>query len=418
MVERTIFYAFALCSFALCQAQITFEPAYFINNAGIKTDCLIRNVDWKNNPTSFNYKLKPDGETQTAFIANVKEFQVVNEAKYIRAKVKINRATDDNNALDTDKKIMYSEEEIFLKTLSEGEAVLYYYEEKNLRRFFFKIDNSGIDQLVYKRYRTSEKINSYGDVRPVERIGIVSTYKQQLWNALKCKEVTRANINSLKYIIQDLVALFDRYNGCVDSNFIQSNLNDTYLLYKLKLRPGIQSSALSISNANSVFRNVEFGSKIRMRFGVEFEAVLPYNRNKWSLFFEPTFQSYKENTETRPFSEFSNTSLAVEAKYSSIEIPFGLRYYMYFDTRSKVFLNVAYVIDIPFDSAVTFGNPDSTELKFGPGGNFAIGFGFNYNKISIEGRYQASREVLNNDSFASYQSDYSGFSLIFGFNIL
>ena len=37
-------------------AQINFEPGYIINNQGVKTECFIRNVAWKNSPVTFDYK--------------------------------------------------------------------------------------------------------------------------------------------------------------------------------------------------------------------------------------------------------------------------------------------------------------------------------------------------------------------------
>ena len=37
-------------------AQTSFEKGYFINNEGQKTDCLIKNIDWKDNPTEIKFK--------------------------------------------------------------------------------------------------------------------------------------------------------------------------------------------------------------------------------------------------------------------------------------------------------------------------------------------------------------------------
>ena len=46
-----------------CFAQISFEKGYFINNANQKTNCLIKNQDWKDNPTEFEYKLDENSES-------------------------------------------------------------------------------------------------------------------------------------------------------------------------------------------------------------------------------------------------------------------------------------------------------------------------------------------------------------------
>jgi hypothetical protein len=50
------------------RAQIGFEDGYFINDSDEKVQCLIRNRDWKKNPTGFEYKLTTDSEVQTADI--------------------------------------------------------------------------------------------------------------------------------------------------------------------------------------------------------------------------------------------------------------------------------------------------------------------------------------------------------------
>ena len=34
------------------KAQVIFEKGYFINREGQKTECFIKNLDWRNNPSS------------------------------------------------------------------------------------------------------------------------------------------------------------------------------------------------------------------------------------------------------------------------------------------------------------------------------------------------------------------------------
>jgi hypothetical protein len=46
--------------FSFSYAQITFEKGYFINNSGDRTECFIKNIDWRDNPTKFEYKMQID----------------------------------------------------------------------------------------------------------------------------------------------------------------------------------------------------------------------------------------------------------------------------------------------------------------------------------------------------------------------
>ncbi|WP_273566931.1 hypothetical protein [Maribacter halichondriae] len=221
-MKNLSFVVVALLFFTNINAQINFEPAYFINNTDVKTDCFIRNVDWKNNPTSFEYKLGKDDDSRIASLSDIKEFKVNNESRYVRAKVRMNRATDNNNALDTNKDIVFKEEEVFLKTLSEGDALLYYFEDNNLRKFFYQVDNSNIEPLIYKRYRKS-----------LTEIASINTFRQQLWNELKCDEISRNFVNSVNYKIDDLIDIFEKYNECKDPTYAndqkgRQNLGSTY----------------------------------------------------------------------------------------------------------------------------------------------------------------------------------------------
>jgi hypothetical protein len=39
--------------------------------------------------------------------------------------------------------------------------------------------------------------------------------------------------------------------------------------------------------------NAKFDNKISFRIGLEAEFILPFNKNKWAVFAEPTYQYYK-----------------------------------------------------------------------------------------------------------------------------
>ncbi len=38
-------------------SQISYEEGYYVDNSSQKINCLIKNIDWKNNPTKFEYKM-------------------------------------------------------------------------------------------------------------------------------------------------------------------------------------------------------------------------------------------------------------------------------------------------------------------------------------------------------------------------
>ena len=169
-----------------CYSQISFEKGYFINNNEEKIQCFIKNVDWENNPKDFKYKLLEKSDPKTASIAQIKEFGIYNYSKYIRSNVNIDRSSENVNKLSNSKRPIFQEEELFLKVLVESKASLYQYVDNNLNRFFYNKDNSNIEQLIFKSYKTTDldKNNRYRNNR----------YRQQLWVDLKCPNFRTSKI--------------------------------------------------------------------------------------------------------------------------------------------------------------------------------------------------------------------------------
>ncbi len=115
-MKKLLLALFTLILSVNSSAQINFEKGYFINNSGDKTECLIKNIDWKNNPTEFLYKLLENDTPKTATIEMVKEFGINNISKYSRANVNIDRSSEMADKLSTNKSPVFNEEQLFLKT--------------------------------------------------------------------------------------------------------------------------------------------------------------------------------------------------------------------------------------------------------------------------------------------------------------
>lgn len=54
MKKRILFLLITILSLN-CYSQISFQKGYYIDNTNQKINCLIKNIDWKNNPTEFEY---------------------------------------------------------------------------------------------------------------------------------------------------------------------------------------------------------------------------------------------------------------------------------------------------------------------------------------------------------------------------
>ena len=189
-------------------SQIIFENGYFIDESNNKNECLIKNVDWKNNPTEFEYKFSQNDTVHKATIKTVKEFGIYNVSKYIRAKTNIDKSSEQIDKMSSERNPNFQEELLFLKVLIEGKASLFLYIDGNLTRFFYKLNDSEIQQLVYKRYLIDDII--------LEN----NSFKQELFLKLKCEEIVLNDIKNLRYSNRDLEKLFIKYNKCTGSDYI------------------------------------------------------------------------------------------------------------------------------------------------------------------------------------------------------
>lgn len=389
-------------------SQVVFESGYFINDSNQKINCLIKNIDWKYNPNKFAYKLSPDDSVQHASFQSVKEFGINGISKYIRANVKIDRSSDDINNMSTDRNPIFQEERLFLKVLVEGKASLFIYENGDLIRFFYKNNDSTIRQLVYKRYLM-------GDYTIVQN----NLYQQQLYTDLKYPGITSKNMAYIKYNKRDLMSLFVNYDKYIDSGYINhESKKQKRDAFNLSLKTGLNFSNLALQNSSSYSSKPNFGNKINFRFGIEAEYILPYNKNKWGILIEPTYQYY--NSEKREMVDYvSGGILVTKVNYQSIELPLSVRHYFFINDKSKIFINISYILDFSKNSIIEFTRSDGSvisSLDIRPRNNIGFGIGYKYKgKYSIEMRYQTSREIL--DDYVYWYSDYRTFSIIFGYSL-
>lgn len=377
-------------------AQITYEKGYFIGNNDVKTECLIKNIDWKNNPTDFEYKLQENDNAQKQNIKNVKEFGIDAVSKYKRFTVKMDTSATRLEKLSLQRQAEFKEVTIFLKTLIEGKANLYFHQDGSRIKYFFDINEQDIQELIYKQFRTS-----------YNKFGTNELYKLQLSTFLKCDGIKKGQINKLKYIKSDFIKFFKEYNLCENSDIVNYNENNKKRdLFNVRIRPGITYNTLDITNSLRSQKTINFDREIGFRLGLEIEGILPFNKNKWSVFVEPTYQYYKSTTES--------SSGVTNADYKSIELPIGVRHYFFLNDESKLFLNAAYALDFSLSSGIDFEKARGIEIE--TRNNIMIGVGYDHkNKFNIELRYGLSREVLNH--YIYWSSNYTSTSLIFGYTL-
>lgn len=387
-------------------SQIAFENGYFIDEGGQKIDCLIENVDWNNNPTEFQYKLAGSQEVKKADINHVKEFAIPEVCKFISAKVNIDRSGTGTSRMSTNKHPVFNEEQLFLKVLVEGGASLFLYEDVNGRAFFYHAKDSVIKQLIYKEYLTRDNL-----------IATNTSFRQQLYNDLKCQDITMGNLDDIKYTKKSLERVVVKYNRCTNSEYHEFKTKENADRLTLTIRPGLQISSLSGHYAKTTLRDFDFSNDLSIRLGIEAELVLPFgNKKKWALIGEPTFQSLK-SSERRPNGEAAGGILVSSVNYTTIELPLGIRHNFFLKNGSKIFVNAVLVAELKFNSSIRFTRADGSllgteNLESNP--NMALGVGYRHKRrYSLEVRHRLNQDVVD---FSDFESSYKTFAIIFGYS--
>ncbi|MEM6721794.1 MAG: hypothetical protein AAF611_20870 [Bacteroidota bacterium] len=381
-------------------AQINFEKGYFITENGQKTDCYIKNEDWINNPSKFEYRLTQNGETKILRLPNVKTVVIADAFKFEKHTVPFDDADRSLANLSYERSPDLKDTTLLLNVLLEGEATLYSYVDEDKRAFYFKKDNGDIEPLIYKVYTNSNRDILYNN-----------RYQQQLLNQLPCTGINEKRLVRVDYNAGDLRSVFKDYNECKGATSVEFSKAKTGKFH-LKVFAGAYNSSTTSDLGISAFfaRSVETSASWAPTFGIELEYVFPFNKNKWAMFVAPNYSSYEGEADFLNLSVSSNFML----EYSAIQIPVGFRHYMFLNDSSKIFLSTSAMFDLLLDAQGS-GNVMFEKEQFAASAGFSFGLGYSYDKYSIEARYISNRELLENASSASIKLQQ--FSITLGYTI-
>ena len=321
--------------------------------------------------------------------------------------MKIDRSKSDINNLRRDRNPQWLGETLFLKVLIEGKANLFSYYDGDLYKYFFSVDGSNPEQLIYIKYLKDYDVfaeNSY--------------YKYQLETKLKSSKINQKDIESLRYEKKDLEKLFLKYNESQNATIIvyQKEKKDDF---NLKFTSSVNFASLKITDPSTGFNSsTNMDSKVIFGFGAEVEYSLPYNNGKWSLFINPSI--YKYQNQKAYYSSNGALYLPKDVLYetkveaNNLEIPVGGRYHFFLNKKSKIFLSTAYVFNV-----------GKTKYEFNIKGkfdsnirnNFVFGLGYVFtNKYSLEYRYYTPKEFLG--GYVYWTSKYYSQGLVLSYNFL
>lgn len=373
--------------------QITYEPGYFISNDGKSTKCQIKNLDWKSNPTTFEYRI--DGTEGKGDIETVSEFGITGGSVFSRFAVNIDRSSNEISSLTKYRNPEFKQETLFLRLLVNGKAILYMYDDQGLVRFFYGNNGSDLSQLVYKRYIQTGG-HGFETGYAVEN----EQYKQTLFNELKCASISQRDIEKLKYERGVLMKLFNRYNECTGSAVKTTEVESPKSQTHISLLAGVGFNNLSSQFAGDPVTNYE--SAVALRVGAELEIVLPFNKGMWAVSLQPVYQTY--STQDAPGT--------IKVNYSSLDIGVGVRRYLFIKDQNSLYASLGGVFAMPIPSKETFKSTSvfpfsiADSLESSSSVNLVAGIGYRVSKFSAELSYGFDRNILQNGP--SWTAPYGG----------
>jgi hypothetical protein len=405
-------------------AQVVFQKGYFIDSEGKRIEGLIRNEDWRNNPTRFVYKESEGMEGKEIGIQEAREFGIVQGVRFVRATVDIDYSSNVEEMTKTSEGAVSQlsrqrdpewkrNQTVFLQVVLDGFADLYYWYGDGLMRFFYSSAGSPIAQLIYKHYLEENKDS---------RLHVVSVNKpysatiqqtnedfrdQLLKNAI-CGKSGLEQIRKMQYKRDDLRSYFLELNKCFGS--LYTDYDATALStrrIRLAVRPGLNLSSYKIetpTNFSTIYS--DFPSAISFRLGAEVEYFVKFSANRWSLIAEPTYRIYSQ--------ELKRGTATDKVSYTSLELPLGIRYAIHSTPDSRLFVNASFVLDFPMSSEIAIqGAPTRTVES---SSNFAFGAGYTRKKFTVEARVFTSRNLLKD--FVAIPNTFSNASIIFGYTLI
>lgn len=381
-------------------AQVTFENGYFINNQGERINCLIKNKGKTTSPSSFEYKLNENSRIIEGGILNVQEFGIGQNIRFKRKEVLM----DKTPILDYNGEPKFENKTLFVKVLVEGKASLFVYTTNSLSRFFFERLDKNIEQLIFKTYYVTHN-----------QIRKNNHFRQQLLTSLKCDALSIPDLKNLEYKEDELISFFEKYNQCAGGITKSYKRKKNKTLFNFKVKSGINFSNFEIDQIMSDRADAKFDLGTTLKIGFEAEMYLNFNKHKWSILFEPTYQKFPDREQIVSGDAVSTDITSFT--YSTVNLAFGPRHHIYLNDKNKIFLNVLYNIVISakssgvnFNQRTDFVIPNDMRLSVGGGYSFK-------DKYNIEFRYDFPANPLNNGDVPLWNSTFTNFSIILGYTI-
>jgi hypothetical protein len=408
-----------LFSFTILFAQDEFKKGYYIDNFGIKIEGFIKTSNFRtyndNSFTAFEFKKELNQTIQTIEKANVSAFGAGLEVKYQKRKALIDDVSffDDNN---NDKNFTVQEKTVFLNVLVEGLATLYSYDGGQGTKYLWTIagQDEVAKQFLYKQYYKSKT-----------NLAENNTFREQLFNHVKCPNQTFNDFLKVKYEEGELIALFKNYNKCSNSPFVvYENEKEVGVTVNLSLLIGYNIGNFQVvdwfySSNPSSFGMPSIGVDVELLLEsqvVAFFVSAEYKHAKVDNTYVETASDLNPSLGRRVFTYRLDTAI--------IDVALGMRWYNHFKNAGSLFIGggggIAHTSGtLPLYGAYNF-SPNSKligkrNLGYTPFATIQVGYVFK-KKYGIDLNIDSNKNLFGNmNSTASIKFSEVGLNLRYSF---
>lgn len=329
-------------------------------------------------------------------ISNIKEIGIADQFKFEKHSVKMDDTDFNSNRLNDNKEGNWTEKTVFLNVLVEGDASLYSYTDSKGTRYFFKVDskNTGLDQLVYRKYKVSST-----------EVSENPQFRQQLYANLMCSNQNVTNFRKIAYKKNDLIEIVKNFNTCTNAQFkVYSNETGKKTTFNYTVFAGLYQSSFLVEFISG--EETEKATEISYSVGGEVSFTLP--SEKFTFFAKAELEKLnvqtKRNFDLSPSTSVTNDYI-FDADVLILNLFLGTRYNFLLNDKNKLYIDGALGISKPFGDVeyVFIVSDASGELQRATQSVSSVsdfylqlGLGYEFNKkFGIDFRIDTAKNLYN-----------------------
>lgn len=367
-------------------AQNKFEPGYYIDNSGIKTECLILKKKWINSPDFITIKTN-NNKTKEINCNDVIEFSVAN-IKFQKEQFKSEVSSIDSESL----KYIYKKK--FLRVLLESDKYSLYMlqnENYNNSSFYIKMLNDTIRELIYKKYESEEN-----------KTKVFPFYKQQLLN-LDNSTDSKQKLNRINYNTSELINYVKKLSNSTPKIYL--NKDSIQLNLKIGFYSYIKNHSFYLDG--NIDQQMEFSNQNMYGINTELEFIPAILKRNYGVFLEYGFDlsKYKDQTDVvRPI--FINPDYHIEYSIKNkLRSNFGLRRYIKINPNLNVNLSAKIAMNEKYEGHLFVQRDIDKDFNVKQR-SFTYSAGIEYKNLLFELNFVKKSSIINASNYLLFNLKY------------